>query len=137
MDQMYEMGVSLHSIGVMLLMASILFNLLMLRRAEDSESYKRLRSIFLLPLNSMLIAAIIFTGAIMMAAKHLDFTLENVVMIIVSVLLIAKEVKRSKALKHVDDEEIVDFAVYKQFARKLIYFEIVLVSGVSLWMWLI
>lgn len=136
MDQMYAMGVTIHSFGIVLLLVAMITNLIVLRQAQDSKKYKRVRSLVLLPLNSMLVAAAIFTGTIMMAAKHLDFTLENILMIIVSIVLIAKEVRRSKALKHVDDDEFLDFIVYKQFAYKLIYFELFIVLAISAWMWL-
>ncbi|MBD3796439.1 MAG: hypothetical protein IE887_01655 [Campylobacterales bacterium] len=136
MDQMYAMGVTIHSFGIVMLLVAMITNLIVLRQAQDSKKYKRVRSIVLLPLNSMLVAAAIFTGTIMMAAKHLDFTLENILMIIVSIVLIVKEVRRSKALKHVDDHEFLDFIVYKQFAYKLIYFELFIVLAISAWMWL-
>ncbi|WP_304545700.1 hypothetical protein [Sulfurimonas microaerophilic] len=135
MEQMYAMGVNIHSIGILLLIFAIIMNIVLLYQAEDSEKYKRLRSVFLLPLNSMLVAAAIFTGTIMMAAKHLDFTLENILMIIVAITLIVKEVRRSKALKHVDDDEFIDFVVYKQFAFKIMYFEFFIVVAISIWMW--
>lgn len=135
MDQMYTMGVTLHAIGILLLIFAIIINMVVLYQADDSEQYKRFRSIVLLPLNSMLVAAAIFTGAIMMAAKHLDFTPENVIMIVAAVLLILKEVKRSRVLKYVDDDEFSDFVLYKKFAYKILVFEFVLVVLISIWMW--
>ncbi len=137
MDQMYAMGVTIHSLSVMALILSIILNIYMLVRAHDIERYQRIRSIVLLPLNSMLVASVIFTGVIMMAAKHLDFTFENFVMILLSILLVAKEVHRSKVLKHVDDENMDDFLRYKEFAYKIISVELGLVLVVSAWMWLI
>ncbi len=135
MEQMYSMGVTIHAIVVLLLIFAIVVNMVVLYQADESESYKRLRSITLLPLNSMLIAALIFTGAIMMAAKHLEFSAENIIMIVVSVLLISKEVRRSKRLKHIDDDEEMDFISYKKFAYKIMSFELVVVLLVSIWMW--
>ena len=135
MDQMYAMGVNIHSIGVIILILAMVANLVALKQATDVNQYKRLRSIVLLPLNSMLVAATIFTGTLMMAAKHLDFTLENILMIIIAITLIIKEVRRSKALKHVDDDDPVDLMLYKQFASRIIYFELFLVISISIWMW--
>ncbi len=135
MEQMYSMGVTIHAIVVLLLIFAIVVNMVVLYQADESENYKRLRSITLLPLNSMLIAALIFTGAIMMAAKHLEFSAENIIMIVVSVLLISKEVRRSKRLKHIDDDEEMDFISYKKFAYKIMSFELVVVLLVSIWMW--
>ena len=135
MDQMYAMGVNIHSIGVIILILAMVANLVAVKKAEDIGKYKRLRSVVLLPLNSMLVAAAIFTGTLMMAAKHLDFTLENILMIIIAITLIIKEVRRSKALKHIDDDDPVDLMLYKQFASRIIYFELSLVISISIWMW--
>ncbi|MFT7861047.1 MAG: hypothetical protein ABXS93_08945 [Sulfurimonas sp.] len=135
MDQMYTMGVTIHSMGVLALIFAIMINAVLLYQADDSQDYKRLRSIILLPLNSMLIAIAIFTGAIMMAAKHLHFTAENFIMIFIALLLITKEVRRSKLLNYVDDEDYDDFLLYKKFAYKLIVFEFITVVTISVWMW--
>lgn len=135
MEQMYSMGVTIHSLGVMALIFSIVVNVVMLYEATDIETYKRKRSVVLLPLNSMLVAAVIFTGAIMMATKHLHFTLENIAMIILSVYLITKEIHRTKVLKHVDDEDEDTFLRYKEFAYKIMSVELGLIIIVSSWMW--
>lgn len=135
MEQMYSMGVTIHSIGIVVLIAAMVANLLVLDLAKDIEKYKRLRSIVLLPLNSMLVAAAIFTGSIMMAAKHLDFTLENIIMIAVSIFLIMEEVGRSRALKHVSNGNPAEFISYKQLASKVVYVELFLVILISFWMW--
>lgn len=135
MEQMYSMGLTLHTIVVLLLIFAIVINMVFLYQADESKTYKRLRSITLLPFNSMLIAAAIFTGSIMMAAKHLEFNAENIIMIVVSILLISKEVRRSKALRHVDDDEISEFLFYKKFAFKIMVFELVVVVSISIWMW--
>ncbi|MEJ2372333.1 MAG: hypothetical protein P8Y16_00745 [Sulfurimonas sp.] len=135
MDQMYAMGVNIHSIGVIVLILAMVTNLIALKQAKDLSKYKRLRSVVLLPLNSMLVAAALFTGTLMMAAKHLDFTFENILMIVIAITLIIKEVRRSKALKHADEDDPVDLLLYKQFASRIIYFELFLVISISIWMW--
>ncbi|WP_428738827.1 hypothetical protein [Sulfurimonas sp.] len=137
MEQMYAMGVTIHSLGIIALVLALIWNLIALKRTQFSQKYKRLRSIVILPLNSMLIAAAIFTGTLMMATKHLDFTLENIVMIVIAVILVVKEVRRSKALKHVDDDKPLDFMLYKQFASKIIYFELLIIIAISIWMWFV
>ena len=45
---------------------------------------------------------VIFTGVIMMAAKHLDFTIENIAMILFAMILIYLELKRSLGLKNLN-----------------------------------
>jgi predicted negative regulator of RcsB-dependent stress response len=73
----------------------------------------------------------------MMAAKHLDFTLENIAMIVIGVVLIALEVKRLKALKYLSTKKEKAFDAYKPFARTLLQIEFVLVLLMSLWMWFV
>jgi predicted negative regulator of RcsB-dependent stress response len=73
----------------------------------------------------------------MMAAKHLDFTIENIVMILLAIILIVLEAKRKKALKYLSTKKEHAFAVYKPFARTILQLEFGLVLLMSLWMWLI
>ena len=71
----------------------------------------------------------------MMAAKHLDFTIENIVMIVVSVILIVLEVKRAKYLKYMNPNKERSLEAYKNYGIKLLYIEIVWILVIFLWMW--
>ncbi len=135
MNEMYNMGLSLHSIGGIALLGVVFLNIFFLRIAKDLRKYKRLMSIFLLPLTATVLGLEIFTGVIMMAAKHLDFTIENIVMIVVSVLLIVLEVKRAKSLKYMNPNKERSLEGYKNFGIKLLYIEIVWILVIFLWMW--
>ncbi len=75
------------------------------------------------PFGSVMLASAIFTGVVMMAAKHLDFSIQNIVMIVVSLVLIALEVKRSKALRYIKQEEL---NTYKKTAYTILGIELVL-----------
>jgi len=135
MNEMYNMGFSIHSIGGIVLVAVIFLNIFFLRIAKDLQKYKRLMSIFLLPLTATVIGLEIFTGIIMMAAKHLDFTIENIIMIAISILLIVLEAKRAKSLKYMNPNKERSLEAYKDYGIKFLYVEIVWVLVIFLWMW--
>jgi len=135
MNEMYNMGLSIHSIGGIVLVGVIFLNIFLLRIAKNIQKYKRMMSIFLLPLTATVIGLEIFTGVIMMAAKHLDFTIENIVMIAISVLLIVLEVKRAKTLKYMNPNKERSLEAYKDYANKLLYIEIAWTLVIFIWMW--
>jgi len=135
MNEMYNMGLSLHSIGGIALVGIVFLNIFFLRIAKDLRKYKRLMSIFLLPLTATVLGLEIFTGVIMMAAKHLDFTIENIIMIVISVLLIVLEVKRAKSLKYMNPNKERSLEAYKNYGIKFLYIEVVWILVIFLWMW--
>ena len=137
MNEMYSMGLSLHSIGTAAILIAIFANLFFLISFNDLKKYKRVNSIVIWPLTFTVLSVVIFTGIIMMAAKHLDFTLANIVMIIVSVILIVLEAKRIKTLKYLSETKDHAFNAYKPIARTILQIEFVLVLLLSIWMWLI
>ncbi len=137
MNEMYSMGLSLHSIGAVAIMVMIIVNLFIVISFTDLKKYKRVNSIVLIPLTFSTLGVVLFTGVIMMAAKHLHFTLENIVMIFIGVFYIYLEVKRLKALKYLDMRKEHAFAAYKPFARTIFQIEFALVLVISVWMWLI
>ena len=126
MNEMYSMGLSIHSLGTVILLGVLVLNFVVIQKSTSFEKYRRLNSVFLLPLTATILGVSFFTGVIMMAAKHLDFTLANLVMIFVSFVLIVLERKRSKALN-----------AYKTFGVKILGIEMLLVLVMSIWMWLL
>lgn len=137
MNEMYSMGLSLHSLGTVAILVMIFINLFFLISSGDLKKYKRVNSIIVWPLTFTVLSAVIFTGIIMMAAKHLDFTLANIVMIVVSLVLIVLEAKRIKSLKYLDVNKEHAFGAYKPIARTILQVEFVLVLLLSIWMWLL
>ena len=137
MNEMYNMGLSLHSIGSVAILAVIFLNLYILISYQDLKKYKRLMSIFLTPLSATMLGYGIFTGVVMMAAKQLDFTLENIAMILISVIFIVLEVKRLKSLKYLDPSKERAFSAYKPLARTILQVEFLMVLVISIWMWLV
>ncbi|MEA3330684.1 MAG: hypothetical protein U9Q29_03210 [Campylobacterota bacterium] len=135
MNEMYDMSIVTHNYGVMLVLAAILVNIFMLLRAEDIKKYARSLRIFM-PIGMTTIGTVIFTGVVMMAAKHLDFSIENIVMILFAVVLIVLENMRSSKLKFLNRNEESAFKNYKSQMMKIFMLEVVLVLGISVWMWM-
>ena len=133
MNEMYSMGIGIHDAGVSLLVAMIVFNMALLLRADDIRVYAR-RMRILMPLSASAIAVIIFTGAVTMAAKRLDFSLENIIMIIFSVVLIVLEAKRYKSLKRSNPDAPNAFDAYKARAMKLMGIALGGTVLISVWM---
>lgn len=133
MNEMYSMSIVSHYYSVVGLLVVIFLNFWMMRKAVDIKAYKRQMSLFT-PIGSMAIASIIFTGIIMMAAKHLDFTIENIIMIVFSILILALEVTRVKRLKYLNPKIEDALKNYKKLVSKLLLSELVLTVSISIWM---
>jgi len=137
MNEMYSMGLNLHSIGAGAILAIIFLNLFILISYNDLKKYKRISSIFLQPLTFTTLGLVIFTGVIMMAAKHLDFTFANIVMIIMSIIYITLEVKRVKSLRYLSTTKDHAFNAYKPLARTILQIEFIMVLLIAIWMWIL
>jgi len=135
MNEMYTMGLSIHSLSVVALLGAILLNIVVLMQVQDLAKYKRKMSIILMPLSSTVLGSVIFTGIVLMAAKHLEFTLANIAMIVISAVLIFLEVKRAKGLKYLNPKKERALEAYKPFALNILYIEFALIVLISLWMW--
>jgi len=137
MNEMYTMGLALHSWSAVGVLVMIFINLFVLITAKELEKYKRMNALFLMPLEITVLGSLLFTGIVMMAAKHLDFTIENILMIILGIVLIVLEAKRLKGLKYLSTTKDHALNVYKPFGRTLLQIEFILVLLMSLWMWFI
>jgi hypothetical protein len=133
MNEMYNLSIDIHDFGVFAFMALVLVNIVLLLSAREIRAYaKRMR--ILMPISASLIAVIIFTGTVMMAAKHLGFTIENIIMIIFSIVMIVLEAKRYKTLKRLNLAEENAFANYKVKAMKLMGIALLGTAAISAWM---
>ncbi|WP_297440071.1 hypothetical protein [Sulfurimonas sp.] len=137
MNEMYTMGLSLHSWSAVGFLVVIFLNLFILISSKDLEKYKRMNALYLMPLMITILGTLLFTGIVMMAAKHLSFSVENIIMIILAIVLIVLEAKRAKGLKYLSTTKEHAFNVYKPFARTILQIEFILVVLISLWMWFI
>ncbi len=131
---MYDMSIVTHNFGVMGVLGVILVNILMLLTAKNIAAYRKKMIIFT-PIGSTMIGLVIFTGIIMMAAKHLDFTVENIVMIIFATSVVMLEVKRAMTLKRLNVKIDNALADYKSYALNILLIETAAVLAMSAWMW--
>ncbi len=135
MNEMYDMSIVTHNFGVMGILAVIFINVMMLLGAKELNVYRRKMMLFT-PIGSTMLGVVLFTGVVMMAAKHLDFTIENIVMILFGLALIVLEAKRMKKLKYLNSKEEGVFAKYKSEAMTILQIELALVLAISAWMWM-
>ncbi len=135
MNEMYDMSIVMHNYSVYGILGVMLLNFLMLARAKDIKAYARFVTLFM-PIGMTAIGAVIFTGVVMMAAKHLEFSLENIVMIVFGVLLIVLENSRSKKLQRLNKKDTDSLEVHKKDAYKIFMIELCAVLSISIWMWL-
>ncbi len=135
MNEMYDMSIVTHNYGVIGILGTILVNIIMLMRAKDINKYTRATSIFM-PIGMTTIGFVIFSGVVMMAAKHLDFTIENIVMIVFALVLIVLENVRSKKLQRLDKRDDYALSFHKTDAYRIFKIEVLLVLAISIWMWI-
>ena len=134
MNKMYEMSLMLHEAGIVLMLLIFLLSIWQLNRVEDTLGYlKKMR--IQAPMIMMAMFVPIFTGMVMMAAKHLSFTIPNIVMIILSIVLIIFEIKRSRPLKFASIMEKEVFEQYKKDATMILVGESALIVLISIWMY--
>lgn len=137
MEAMYTTGLNIHYFGVIVLMGVVVFNIVMLSLSHHIIRYaKRMRIV--MPISGSLIALTLFTGAVMMAAKHLQFTFSNIAMIVIAVVMIILEAKRYKTLKRKTDiSQEGAFSEYKQKAFRFLGIEMALLISISVWMMIV
>ncbi|MDD2827978.1 MAG: hypothetical protein PHW18_00215 [Sulfuricurvum sp.] len=136
MEALYNFGLEIHTVGVLVLMGVVTFNILMLALSKNIIVYAR-RMRIVMPISASFIALILFTGAIIMAAKHLHFTFANIVMIVAGVVMIILEAKRYKTLKRrTNIEEENAFEGYKSKAYRFLGIEMGMLVVISVWMML-
>jgi len=133
MEMMYTTSLQLHFGLVLAWMGVILFNAAMVQFAVQAPEYVR-RARIAMPFSVMAIAAMAFTGTVMMAAKHLAFTLENIAMIIVTVMLIVMESRRYKTVRLLRTNMDDALQLYRPYALKLLAAEFVLTLLMTVWM---
>ncbi len=135
MNEMYDMSIVTHNFGVMGILAVIFINVMMLLGAKELNAYRRKMMLFT-PIGSTMLGVVLFTGVVMMAAKHLNFTVENIAMILIGVVLIILEARRMKKLKYLNSKDEGVFEKYKSEAMSILQIEVALVLAISAWMWM-
>ena len=133
MNEMYTMSIDIHLYGVIAMMMIILANAYRLKMADNPHLYARKVRIWA-PVGSSVILFIFFTGVVMMAAKHLEFTIENIIMILFNIVLIVLERKRFATLRFLKIKEANAFEEYRAKAFKILLIEFVFILLLTLWM---
>lgn len=133
MNEMYTMSIDIHLYGVIAMMMIILGNTYQLKMADNAQRYARKVRIWA-PVGSSVILFIFFTGVVMMAAKHLEFTVENIIMILFNIILIVLERKRFATLRFLKIKEANAFEEYRAKAFKILLFEFMFMLLLTLWM---
>ena len=130
MQEMYQMSIDIHYIGILALMVVVLANIILVKMSSDIVSYaKKMRR--LMPISTSLLFLALFTGSVMMAAKHLEFTLQNIVMVFFSLIYIALDIYRFKLLKATPKDGI---GAYRKSAYLIFSVEFVTLLLITLWM---
>ncbi len=133
MDMMYNTSLQLHFGLILAWMGVIVFNMAMVQFALRAPDYVRRARIFM-PFSVVSIAAMAFTGTVMMAAKHLSFSLQNISMILVIVFLIVLEARRYKTLRRLRTKLENALTLYRPYALKLLAAEFMLTLLMTAWM---
>ena len=134
MNYMYNMSIDFHNYSVIALLVLIGLNFILLFGAKDVLSYRK-KAAFVTPTIAVVLASILFTGTVMMASKHLDFSIANIAMILFGLAFIFLEVKRVKPLKHLKNLPHA-IPLYRDYAKKVLFAELAMILAVSVWMWI-
>ena len=130
MDEMYLMAMDIHFFSVLMLILFVSILTLLTKLPLDFKIFSKFfRPV--LPLYFSFLAAVTLTGAIMMAAKHLSFSLINIIMIVTFFSIVHLEVMRHNHFKNklrASDEEQV---FYKKKAFMLHGIELVMLVIVT------
>ena len=133
MNEMYNMSIVAHYYSVVAVFLSILLNFTMIILADDIEKHKRFVTLYN-PIGGTFMGGIIFTGVVMMAAKHLDFTIENILMILIAIYMLWLDTRRNKALKIIKTDYHSSFQFYRFYAMRMLLTQILLLVAMSIWM---
>jgi len=131
---MYTLGLNIHIVGVLILLGVVMFNGATLAFSKDIHAYAR-RMRIVMPISSSLLFLLLFTGAIMMAAKHLGFSVTNTAMIVGIVVIIFLEIQRYRVLRYQTDILNTNaLAEYKAKGFRYLGIEMAILLSLSAWM---
>ena len=130
MNEMYEMSQSLHIYSVIALMIVLLVMILLHKLSEDFKVFsKRIKILMIFHISFA--SAVVLTGSIMMAVKHLSLTPANLLMILTVFAVATLEIKRNKALTKVLKFGLMSKLDYAKlgFKYQLIEFVLLILVG--------
>lgn len=130
MGEMYAMSLDIHLFSVISLMAVAIVMMILHRSKTDFDPLvKKIQGVTILHLS--LLAFVLLTGAVMMAAQHLSFTPANLLMTVAVFIIFALEIKRNRALVKTVKHAQIEPDTYKNIGFKYYAVELVLISSVS------
>ena len=130
MNEMYAMSQDIHIFSIIALLLILITMLFAHKSKADFENYVKKIQILMI-VHISLVASVILTGAIMMAAKHLSFTPANLLMILSIFIISTLEIKRNKALAKVIKLKQMEPEVCKRIAFKYHLIEFVMIIALS------
>jgi len=117
MNEMYEMSQSLHIYSVIALICVLVLMIIMHKFSTDFKVFtKRIQILMIFHIS--LSSAVVLTGSIMMAVKHLSLTPANLVMILAIFAIATLEIKRNKALTKVTKFKLMPKMSYIKLGYK-------------------
>jgi len=127
---MYEMSQSLHIYSVIGLISVLVIMILVHKFSTDFKRFtKRIQILMIFHIS--LASAVVLTGTIMMAVKHLSLTPANLLMIVGIFIISALEIKRNKALSKVTKFQLMPKMTYIKLGYKYQIIELVLLVAVG------
>lgn len=133
MNEMYSMSIVTHNYSVLAVLLAVGINFYKLMSVKSVKEYRKFIMLFN-AVGATFLGFVIFTGVIMMAAKHLSFTLENIVMIVFSIVFIILEGKRAKKFKYIKNDDMEGFVLFREWAKKIFAFEFIVTLIIYIWM---
>jgi len=131
MNEMYEMSQDIHIYSVLGLIVVLIIMILVHRLTTDFKNLNK-RVQVLMIFHISLTSAVVLTGTIMMASKHLSLTPANLLMIVGIFLIAALEIKRNKALAKVTKFGLMPKMSYIKLGYKYLSAEVTILIVIGL-----
>lgn len=130
MDEMYQMSESLHTYSVIGLVLVLIIMILTHKFSTDFKRFtKRIQILMIFHIS--LASAVVLTGTIMMAVKHLSLTPANLIMILAVFAIATLEIKRNQALTKVVKFQLMPKMTYIKLGYKYQIIELVILLAVG------
>lgn len=130
MNEMYEMSQSLHIYSVIALIFVLVVMILVHKFSINFKRFiKRIQILMIFHISFA--SAVVLTGTIMMAVKHLSLTPANLIMILAVFAIATLEIKRNKALTKVTKFKLMSKMNYIKLGYKYQSIELLILIAVG------
>jgi len=130
MNEMYALSQDIHIYTLMGWLFVLLTMIVVHKWANDFDKLVKSISVLMI-LHITLASAMVLTGAIMMAVRHLSLTPANLLMILAILVVATLEIKRNKALGKVVKFKLMPKMSYIHLALKYQISEFVIIVAVG------